>query len=92
VKLESNLADNVIFTIGLLLVTAGFAIAILVSFFAVLRSMRGGEKVRGGGVVMIGPVPIVFGTDKGSTRMLLLLGIILMVLFLVLTIVPVLWR
>ena len=86
------MADSVIFTIGLFLVIAGFVIAILVSFLAILRSMRGGEKVRGGGVVMIGPVPIVFGTDKGSTRMLLLLGIILMILFLALTIVPILWR
>ena len=91
-KLESDLANNVIFTIGLLLVVAGFVIAILVSFLAVLRSMKGGGRVRGGGVVMIGPVPIVFGTDKGSTRTLLLLGIILMVLFLVLTILPALWR
>jgi uncharacterized protein (TIGR00304 family) len=92
VKLESSLADNVIFTIGLLLVIAGFVIAVLVSFLAILRSMKGGEKMRGGGVVMIGPVPIVFGTDKGSTRTLLLLGIILMILFLVLTILSTLWR
>jgi len=92
VKLESDLADNIIFSIGLLLVIAGFMIGILAFIIAVARSMRGGGKVRGGGVVMIGPVPIIFGTDKQSTRMLVLLGIILMVVFLVLTMLPVLWR
>lgn len=65
---------------------------ILAFIIAVARSMRGGGKMRGGGVIMIGPVPIMFGTDKESTRMLVLLGIVLMVVFIVLTMLPVLWR
>ncbi|NIQ06235.1 MAG: DUF131 domain-containing protein, partial [Candidatus Korarchaeota archaeon] len=38
---------------------------------------------RGGGAVIIGPFPIVFGTDKESVRTLLLLSIALIVLLLV---------
>lgn len=87
-----NLADNFLFSIGLLLVIAGFMIGILALIIAVARSMRRGGKMRGGGVIMIGPVPIMFGTDKESTRMLVLLGIVLMVVFIVLTMLPVLWR
>lgn len=86
------MADNIIFSIGLLLVIAGFMIGILAFIIAVARSMRGGGKMRGGGVVMIGPVPIVFGTDKESTRTLVLLGILLMVVFLLFTMLPILWR
>jgi uncharacterized protein (TIGR00304 family) len=86
------LADNLIFVIGLLLALVGFAVAILAFIFAILRSARGAGQVRGGGVVMIGPVPIVFGTDKQSARILVLLGIILMVVLLLFTLLPILWR
>ena len=91
-NLESQLADDLVFSIGLLLAIAGFVVGILAFIIAVAKSMRGGGKVRGGGVVMIGPVPIIFGTDKQSTRMLVLLAIVLMVVFLLLTMLPVLWR
>ena len=86
------MADNIIFIIGLLLALAGFAVAILAFIFAILRSARGTGQVRGGGVVMIGPVPIVFGTDKQSARILVLLGIILMTVLLLFTFLPILWR
>ena len=86
------MADNLIFVIGLLLALVGFAVAILAFIFAILRSARGAGQVRGGGVVMIGPVPIVFGTDKQSARVLVLLGIILMVVLLLFTLLPILWR
>jgi len=86
------LADNLIFTIGLLLVLAGFAIGILAVIITLLSSAKGAGQVRGGGVVMIGPVPIILGTDKESTRILVMLAIVLMVVFLVLTFLPILWR
>ena len=86
------MADNLLFSIGLLLALAGFAIGILAFFIALVRSARGAGQVRGGGVVLIGPVPIIWGTDKGSTRMLILLAIILMVVFAVFTFLPMLWR
>lgn len=91
-KLEAVLADNVLFSIGLLLVLAGFAIGILTFIVAILRSARGAGSTRGGGVLLIGPVPIIFGTDKESTRTLVLLAIVLMVVFLALMFLPNLWR
>jgi uncharacterized protein (TIGR00304 family) len=86
------LADSALFNIGLLLALAGFAIAIVAIFIAILRSARGTGKIRGGGVVMIGPVPIIFGTDKGSARILILLGIVLMIVLLLFSLLPVVWR
>lgn len=86
------MADNLIFTIGLLLTLAGFAVGILAFILAILKSARGAGQVRGGGVVMIGPVPIVFGTDKESARILILLAIVLMAIFALFTLLPILWR
>ena len=86
------MADSFLFNIGLLLGLAGFALAIVGIFVAILRSARGKGKVRGGGVVMIGPVPIVFGTDKESARILMLLGIVLMIVLLLFSLLPVMWR
>jgi uncharacterized protein (TIGR00304 family) len=75
------LTDNLVFTIGLVLALAGFAVGILAVVFVILRSARGTGQARGGGVVMIGPIPIVFGTDRESAKILMLLAIVLMVMF-----------
>jgi len=37
-------------------------------------------KVRGGGVVLIGPIPIIFGSDKNSAIILSVLAIIIMII------------
>ena len=86
------MADDLIFSIGLLLAIAGFAVGILAFIIAILKSGRGAEQVRGGGVVMIGPVPIIFGTDKESARVLILFAIVLMAIFALLALLPILWR
>jgi uncharacterized protein (TIGR00304 family) len=86
------LADDFLFSIGFLLVLGGFAVGILAFFIAVLRSVKGSRSVRGGGVVMIGPIPIVFGTDKESSRIVMLLAIALTSLAVLLSLVPILWR
>lgn len=59
-------------------------IAIVLMFFS---NSKGKGKVRGGGAIIIGPVPIVFGTDKKSLKTVLLLGIALTVLLIILTVV-----
>ena len=38
------------------------------------------EKIKGGGVILIGPVPVVFGTDKRYALLLVILAIVLMLL------------
>ena len=86
------MADSFLFNIGLLLALAGFALAIVAIFVTILKSARGTGKVRGGGIVMIGPVPIVFGTDKESARILILLAIVLMIVLLLFSLLPVVWR
>lgn len=38
------------------------------------------SKVKTGGVIMLGPIPIIFGSDKESAKSAVILAIILMVL------------
>ena len=38
------------------------------------------SKVKGGGVIMLGPIPIIFGSDKESAKTATILAIILMLL------------
>jgi len=44
--------------------------------------------VRGGGVIMIGPIPIIFGTDVGALKIVVILVIVLMVIAALLVILP----
>lgn len=63
---------------GLALVLAGLAV---VAF--VLLSGSGGTKegVKGGGVVMIGPIPIVFGSDWRWASVAIALALVLVVVY-----------
>lgn len=61
-------------------------VGVLVIVLAMIKrpSSKGSStEVKGGGVVIIGPVPIVFGSDKKTVRTLLVLSIVLTVLVLV---------
>jgi uncharacterized protein (TIGR00304 family) len=39
------------------------------------------EKVSAGGVVLIGPIPIIFGSDRGMVSLALIGAVILMVMY-----------
>lgn len=69
---------------GLLLVFAGVAV-IMVAVFR--EGTKGGNGVRGGGVVMIGPVPIIFGSDMKWASVAIALAIVLIVVAFLLTVI-----
>lgn len=75
--------DQLLFNIGMILIFTGFLIAFVAFVLLIFTTVRGKGKIRGGGAVIIGPFPFIFGTDKESVRMLLLLSIVLIVLVLV---------
>ncbi|MGC9072064.1 MAG: TIGR00304 family membrane protein [Acidilobus sp.] len=64
--------------VGFLLIFAGMAVIVA----AVLLSALGqqGQRVEAGGVVMIGPIPIVFGTSWKMATIAIVLAIALMVI------------
>jgi len=78
------LADQFLWSLGVALILVGFAVAFIAMIWLVVSGAKGGKgRVRGGGAVIIGPVPIVFGTDKESVKVILVLSIVLVVLLLV---------
>jgi uncharacterized protein (TIGR00304 family) len=44
--------------------------------------------VRAGGVIMIGPIPLIFGSDPGALKLAIILAIVLMALALILMYLP----
>lgn len=77
---------ELLYSAGFALILAGIAIIVIVVLLLSVRS-AGKGKVRGGGAVIIGPVPIIFGTDKKSLKTVLLLSIVLTVLLLIVIVV-----
>ncbi|MFQ6073828.1 MAG: DUF131 domain-containing protein [Candidatus Bathyarchaeia archaeon] len=73
-----------LWNIGLFLVLVGFFVTFIAAVLLLFTAFKGKGKVKGGGAVIIGPFPIIFGTDKESVKILLLLSIVLVVLLLVL--------
>jgi uncharacterized protein (TIGR00304 family) len=68
---------------GLLLVLIGTLIIFAGIFSMTYQAWKAGgiekPEARGAGVVMIGPIPIIFGTDIGALKMVMILAIVLMI-------------
>ena len=60
--------------IAITLMLIGFALLFLES---IRRYERGEERVEGGAVIVVGPIPLAFGTSKGIVKTLLILAIAL---------------
>jgi uncharacterized protein (TIGR00304 family) len=67
--------------VGFLMILAG----VVVIIFGVLRSAgREGGQTKSGAVVLVGPIPIAFGSDAKWTSVAIALAVVLMVLTLIL--------
>jgi len=75
-----------LYALGIALVFVGVLIIIVA---VILLSVSGAKKgkVKGGGAIMVGPVPIIFGTDEKSLKTVLLLSLALTVMLVVAMIV-----
>jgi len=67
--------------LGILFVFAGFAVI----FVAIILSSKPSteRRVKGGGVVMIGPIPLVFGSDMKWASVAIVLALVLILVTLV---------
>jgi len=75
-----------LYALGIALIFVGVLIIVVaVILLAISGAKKGGAK--GGGAIIIGPVPIIFGTDKKSLKTVLLLSLALTVMFVVAMIV-----
>jgi uncharacterized protein (TIGR00304 family) len=79
---EKIMVASLLYSLGIILIAVGIIIVIL----AVLLSIGKAEnvKVKGAGVIMIGPIPIIFGSDKKSVKTIAALALALTIAFIVL--------
>lgn len=84
-------------TLGFMLVFIGVLVIMAGMLSMVYQSWKvegeGGPSeggVRGGGIVMIGPIPLIFGTDVGALKIVMILAFVLMVIAALFIILP-LW-
>ena len=82
-KLDAEQLDfSVLVYVGITLVVVGIIIIVAA---AVLTSWRGAKesKAKAAGVILIGPIPIIFGTDKKAVKEVIALAIVLTVIVLI---------
>ena len=81
------------YLLGFALVVVGLLVVVVSLIFMSRRRSpsEGRTKVRGAGVIMIGPIPIIFGTDKKSVKEVLVLALALTVVVFVITVVYYWW-
>lgn len=73
---------TVFYSLGFLLIVAGIIVIVTAIIFASRGSAKKG-RVRGAGIIMIGPIPIIFGTDKKSVKTVLALALALTIIALI---------
>ena len=75
----------VFYSVGIALVIVGIVVIVAAIIVASMGGAKKG-KVRGAGVIMIGPIPIIFGTDKKSVKTVLALALALTIVVLIILI------
>ncbi|MEM0001683.1 MAG: DUF131 domain-containing protein [Desulfurococcaceae archaeon] len=72
--------------LSILLLVVAFTMFMLGILFMVLSMIKESEKIQredrkteGGGVIIIGPLPIVIGTSEKITRILIILALLLFI-------------
>jgi len=71
---------------GIVLILVGIPIIVLAVIVLSMRS-AGKSKIRGGGAVIIGPIPIIFGTDKKSLKTIISLSLALTILLIIMLVI-----
>lgn len=76
------------FEIGFGLAVIGLLVAFAAIILMIMSEKKGDSRVRGGGILFIGPIPIIFGTDRESVKVVILLAITSIVMIVILMILP----
>jgi uncharacterized protein (TIGR00304 family) len=78
---------EMLFGLGFALIFAGILIMLIAIVLLFVSGVREKGEVKGGGAIVIGPFPIIFGTDKESIKTVLLLPITLTILLAIVTVI-----
>ncbi|MEM3522905.1 MAG: DUF131 domain-containing protein [Candidatus Bathyarchaeia archaeon] len=59
----------------------GFMFCFLAIILLIIKSKDSKASIKGGGAILIGPIPIVFGTNKEMLKIAIILAIVIIVVF-----------
>lgn len=79
---EKMMDASLLYSLGIILIVVGILILILTILLSIGKAEN--VKVKSAGVIMIGPIPIIFGSDKKSVKTVLALALALTIAFIVL--------
>lgn len=68
-----------LYALGITLIFVGVLIIVIAVILLSVSGVKKG-KVQGGGAIIIGPIPVIFGTDTKSLKTVLLLSLALTVM------------
>jgi uncharacterized membrane protein len=80
------LGGETLYELGIIIIFVGVIIVFAAFVLLFLSSIKSG-RARGGGALIIGPFPIVFGSDEESVKKILWLSIALAVLLFIASVV-----
>ena len=80
------LGGETLYEMGIIIIFIGVIIVFAAFVLLILSSIKSG-RARGGGALIIGPFPIVYGSDKESVKTILWLSIALTVLLFIVSFV-----
>ncbi len=72
-----------LYHVGIALIFVGMVAVLAAITLLFVSNLKDKGKVKGGGALIIGPFPIIFGTDRESIRTVLLLSITLTILLII---------
>lgn len=73
---------TLLYALATILVVVGIIVVLLAVFLSAGKSEN--AEVKGAGVIMIGPIPIIFGTDKKSIKTVIALAFALTIALIIL--------
>lgn len=76
-----------LYIIGFFMFMLGMILCIIGVLWMILKSSSS-SRVSGGGLVMIGPFPIIFGTSKDVTKWMFIIALIFIAFMVISTILP----
>ncbi len=85
--LRMMFSPEIFTTIGFMLIFAGILIVTVAMLLMIFTSLGKG-KVEGGGIIFLGPIPIIFGSNIKIVKILALVSIFLIVLLVILILLP----
>lgn len=74
--------------IGFILIILGFVLAFIAVILLAFKSRGTSGQTKSAGILLIGPIPIIFGSDKESARVLMILAVLLIAIVLIFMLLP----